>query len=202
MNQKKIGKFISTCRKKKKLTQEQLAEYLGITDRTISKWERGINLPDTSIMLELCNILDINVNELLTGEIIKKDDYMKQAEENLIELKSKIEEQTKQLLNLEIIIGIISITAFIVLLMITVYFEFSQTIKIILSIIALFIFATGLITAMKIEREVGYYECSKCHYKYIPRLIPFWISMHMGRTRYLKCPKCHKYSWTKKVLTK
>lgn len=92
MNQKKIGKFISICQKNKNLTQEQLAETLNISDRAVSKWERGLNLPDASLMLELCNILDITVNELLTGEIIKKEKYMKQAETNLIELNSKLEE--------------------------------------------------------------------------------------------------------------
>ena len=71
MDQLKIGKFIAACRKQKELTQMQLAERLGITDKAISKWERGIAMPDTSIMLELCDILGISVNELLSGEKIK-----------------------------------------------------------------------------------------------------------------------------------
>ena len=202
MNQKKIGKFISQCRKNKNLTQEQLAEILNISDRSVSKWERGLNLPDASLMLELCNILDITVNELLTGEIIKKEKYMKQAETNLIELKSKLEEQTKKLLNLEIIIGLISCIPFLVLILLVAYFEMSTILRIILIIIAIALFTVGIFTGMKIEREVGYYECKECHHKYIPSNLPFWFSMHLGRTRYLKCPKCHKYSWNKKVLTK
>ena len=202
MNQKKIGKFISNCRKNKNLTQEQLAETLNISDRAVSKWERGLNLPDASLMLELCNILDITVNELLTGEIIKKEKYMKQAETNLIELKSKLEEQTKKLLNLEIIICLISCIPFLVLILLVAYFKMSTILRIILIIIAIILFIVGIFTSMKIEREVGYYECKKCHNKYIPNNLPFWFSMHLGRTRYLKCPKCHKYSWNKKVLTK
>ena len=202
MNQQKIGKFISTCRKAKKITQEQLAEKLGVTDRAVSKWERGLNLPDTSIMLELCHILDINVNELLTGEIIKKEKYMKQAEDNLIELQSKIEEQTKKLLNLEIIIGLMTVITFVILIMVAAIFELNNTVKIILITTAIFLFIIGIFTGMKIEREVGYYECQKCNHKYIPNILPFWLSIHIGRTRYLKCPKCHKYNWTKKVLTK
>ena len=76
----KIGKYIAFCRKKKNLTQEQLAEKLYITDRAVSKWERGLSLPDASIMLELCNILGINVNELLIGEeIMMKDDATNNA---------------------------------------------------------------------------------------------------------------------------
>lgn len=68
MNQTEIGKFIARCRKEKKLTQAQLAEKLNITDRAVSKWETGKSMPDSSIMLELCEILGITVNELLSGE--------------------------------------------------------------------------------------------------------------------------------------
>lgn len=153
-------------------------------------------------MLELCNILDITVNELLTGEIIKKDKYMKQTETNLIDLKSKLEEQTKKLLNLEIIIGLMSYIPFLILLLLVAYFEMTTILRTILIITAIILFTVGIFTGMKIEREVGYYECEKCHHKYIPNNLLFWFSMHFGRTRYLKCPKCHKYSWNRKVLTK
>ena len=78
MDQIKIGKFIAECRKQKSLTQMQLAEKLGITDKAISKWERGVAMPDTSIMIELCDILSISVNELLSGE---KNKYGKQQSE-------------------------------------------------------------------------------------------------------------------------
>lgn len=87
MDQIKIGKFISECRLNKHLTQMQLAEKLNITDRAISKWETGKGMPDSSIMLELCNELGISVNELLSGEKIEMDNYNKKADENFIELK-------------------------------------------------------------------------------------------------------------------
>lgn len=86
MNQTEIGKFIAKCRKEKKLTQAQLAEKLNITDRAISKWETGKSMPDSSIMLELCEILGITVNELLSGEEIDMESYEKKADENLIAL--------------------------------------------------------------------------------------------------------------------
>ena len=73
MNQEKIGSFIAECRRKKKLTQIQLAEKLGITDKAVSKWETGKGLPDASIMIELCDELDISVNELLSGEKLTQD---------------------------------------------------------------------------------------------------------------------------------
>lgn len=91
MNQTEIGKFIAKCRKEKKLTQAQLAEKLNITDRAVSKWETGKSMPDSSIMLELCEIMGITVNELLSGEKIDMESYEKKADENLIALKRKDE---------------------------------------------------------------------------------------------------------------
>ena len=91
MNQTEIGEVIAKCRKEKKLTQAQLAERLNITDRAVSKWETGKSMPDSSIMLELCEILGITVNDLLSGEKISMESYEKKADENLIALKRKDE---------------------------------------------------------------------------------------------------------------
>lgn len=202
MNLDKIGKFISRRRKKCNLTQEQLAEKLGISDRAISKWERGINLPDASIMIKLCEILDITVNELLSGEIIERCDYMKKAEDNLIKLNELEEKNNKLLLTMEYVIGFISVISFVIIILIVASFEMDLIFRIFLISIACIILAIGIFYAMKLEREVGYYECNICHYRHIPRVLPFWFSAHVGRTRYLKCPECNKYSWNKKVLNK
>lgn len=91
MNQTEIGKFISGCRKEKKLTQAELAEKLNITDRAVSKWETGKSMPDSSVMLELCEILGITVNELLSGQRVSVESYEKKADENLIALKKRDE---------------------------------------------------------------------------------------------------------------
>jgi len=87
MNQVGIGKFIAKRRKERKLTQAQLAEKLNITDRAVSKWETGKSMPDSSIMLELCEILGITVNELLSGEEVDVEGYEEGAEEDLLVLK-------------------------------------------------------------------------------------------------------------------
>lgn len=113
MNQTEIGEFIAKCRKEKKLTQAQLAERLNITDRAVSKWETGKSMPDSSIMLELCEILGITVNDLLSGEKISMESYEKKADENLIALKRKDENNmTKNavislLFSVTLLIGII-----------------------------------------------------------------------------------------------
>ena len=86
MDQVKIGRFIAECRKKKDLTQMQLATKLNNTDRAVSKWETGKAMPDTSIMLELCSVLDISVNDLLSGEVVSMENYNKKLESNLLEM--------------------------------------------------------------------------------------------------------------------
>ena len=84
MNQEKIGKFIAELRKEKNMTQQELADKLGVTDRAISHWENGRRLPDYSLLKDLCDILLISINELFSGERISKEDYKKKADENLM----------------------------------------------------------------------------------------------------------------------
>jgi transcriptional regulator with XRE-family HTH domain len=91
MNQIKIGRFIAERRKKANLTQMQLAEKLGITDKAISKWERGIAMPDTSVMLELCDILCVSVNELLSGEEFDMENNNQKNEQILLDMAKELE---------------------------------------------------------------------------------------------------------------
>ena len=202
MDQVKVGKFITQCRKNKNLTQFQLAEKLNITDRAISKWETGKGMPDSSIMLELCNELDITVNELLSGEVIKMENYNRKAEENLLEMAKKEEVQNKKMMMYEWVIGGLSSITFIVLIFTLSFAVENIIMRIILFILAFLILIIGISFALKIETETGYYECKICHNKYIPKYSQVYFAMHYGTTRYLKCPKCNKRSWNKKVLTK
>ena len=114
MDQEKIGKFIAKCRKENGYTQASLAEKLGITDRAVSKWENGKNMPDASIMLELCELLKINVNELLTGEHIIMDNYKEAAEKNFVEMKTQEEKTNKKMIL--VMIGILLLLALFALL--------------------------------------------------------------------------------------
>ncbi|WP_455544515.1 helix-turn-helix domain-containing protein [Intestinibacter sp.] len=89
MEQEKIGKFIAECRKEKGMTQAQLAEQLGITNRAVSKWENAKCMPDVSVMISLCEILNISVNELLSGEKLSMNEYKEKAEQNMLEIQEK-----------------------------------------------------------------------------------------------------------------
>ena len=109
MDQVKIGKFIAQRRKGENLTQAQLAEKLGITDRAVSKWETGKAMPDSSIMLGLCKILKISVNDLLTGKVVTMENYNRELENNLLEMIKQKEQSDKRLLALEWVISILSL---------------------------------------------------------------------------------------------
>lgn len=202
MNQEKIGAFIARRRKEKKLTQAKLASYLGITDRAVSKWERGKGLPDPVYMLELCRLLSISVNELLTGEFIEETKYQQKAEDNLLIMAKQEVKQTKKMFFYENVIGIGSTIIFAILIFMSVYFVKNGGIKILLFIFAFLFLITGVSIALKIETEEGYYECQKCHHKYIPSYRQVYFAMHIGRTRYMKCPHCQKRSWQKKIYSK
>ena len=106
MNQEKIGKFISEKRKDKKLTQSELAEKLGVTDKSISNWENGRNMPDLSLFKPICEILDISINDLLSGKEVPKNEYQERLEENII---STINYSNKKVIEKNNIIGIILI---------------------------------------------------------------------------------------------
>ena len=86
LNQEKTGKFIAEMRRKQNLTQKQLAEKIGVSDKTVSKWETGRSMPDNAILLDICLILDISVNELLCGEKLDELEYHIKAEENIVTL--------------------------------------------------------------------------------------------------------------------
>ena len=200
MDQVKIGKFIAECRKKNNLTQMQLAEKLGITDRAVSKWENGKAMPDSSIMLDLCSELKITVNELLSGEVIEMKNYDVKLEENLIEMVRQKEAADKRLLKMEIVIGVLASLVLFILIFVASFVEMADWLRILLIITGLIPFMIGILFAIRIEQTAGYYECQKCHHKYIPTYSSVLWSMHINRTRYMKCPKCGEKSWNKKIL--
>ena len=202
MDQIKTGKFIAERRKANNLTQMQLAEKLGITDRAVSKWETGKSMPDVSIMLELCRILKITVNDLLSGEVVTMENYNKELEKNLLEMIKQKEESDRRLLRTEIVMVIccaLPCIAAVIIASVVPMEEWLATVIVLGSLVPILI-ATPF--ALKIEQKAGYYECQKCRHRYVPKYASVFFAMHMGRTRYMKCPACGEKSYQKKVLSK
>ena len=153
MNQEKIGKFILECRKNKKLTQSELAEKLGVTDKSISNWENGRNMPDLSLFKPLCEILDISINDLISGEKISEDKYQEKLEENII---STIDYTNKKVLEKNNIINIIFISFGIILAIsaMTIFPSESSW----GSIYSIFGVLLSLIGVLRFTKKLNYYK--------------------------------------------
>ncbi len=202
MDQIKIGKFIAQRRKAAGLTQLQLADRLGITDRAVSKWETGKSLPDSAIMLELCGILGITVNDLLSGEVVLMENYNKELESNLLEMIKQKEQAHRQLLRLEIVVGVLAVAILLGLTTIASLVQMEDWLRIVLVVIGMIPLLAATPFMLRIEQTAGYYACGKCGHRYVPTYKSVFMAMHMGRTRYMRCPKCRKISWQKKVINK
>ena len=199
----KIGRFIAVCRKKKKITQEQLAEKLYITDKAVSKWERGLSLPDADKMLDLCNILDINVNELLNGEKIDMQNYEKKMEELLVELAKQEELKNKRLITDMWVLTITTFIFYIALILISCSLLEEGPILGTIICVSTIVFIIICFYGFKLEVDAGYYECKHCHHIFEEKnYLKLLLAPHFGTSRYQKCPKCGKRAMAKKVLKK
>lgn len=202
MDQLKIGKFIAKQRKAKNLTQMQLAEKLNITDKAISKWERGISMPDTSIMLELCDILKVSVKELLCGEVINMDNNSEKNEQLLLDMAKEIEKRNLMIWRAMWTILTTCIIGFLASMPLIVFFVPEGVWQIIGVLASCVVFLTPCFFALKLEVSVGAYKCKNCGNEIVPSYKKALNSLHYGTTRYLKCPKCGKRTWCKKVIKK
>ena len=202
MNQIKIGRFIAECRKKVNLTQMQLAEKLGITDKAISKWERGIAMPDSSIMLELCDILSISVNELLSGEKINMENNIQKSEQLFLDMAKELEKKNKTIWTSMWIILTVSIIGLLAGIAFARFLIPEGVWQLVTIIGICVIFLIPCFYALKLEVSLGAYKCKNCGHEIVPTYTQALNAMHFGTTRYLKCPKCNKRTWCKKVLKK
>ncbi len=191
MEQIKIGKFIAEERKAKGLTQRQLADALSISDKTVSKWECGKGLPEVSLMLPLCETLNITVNDLLSGERVCEVDYQKKAEENMMDLMKENQENKKRMA-LSVICGVITIIAVCSLIVIASYIELPVLTRIAVILLAVATAAAGIGAAAMLEVKAGYYECPHCKALFVPTMGEYVKGYHTLTKRKLTCPACGK----------
>ena len=199
MDYKKIGTFIMNERKAKKLTQAKLAEKLFVSEKTISKWENGKGLPETSSLPKLCEILGVSLNELLNGEknILDND---KKNEELLLKMAKELERKNKTIWKSMWVIMIVSMIALLAGIFLTAFFIPEGIWQIVIILSLCIVFLIPCFYALKLEVSVGAYKCKNCGHEIIPTYSEALGAMHMGTTRYLKCPNCHKRSWCKKII--
>ena len=201
MDQIKIGKFIAEERKAKKYTQRELADKLSISDKTISKWERGNGFPEVSLLLPLCNELEITVNELLSGERLQAMDYKKKAEENMVNLVKEAQESKKKII-MSAMVSVLVIVAAVPLFVVAGMFEMPVWTRVLLMGIGFVIMVIGIAIACVLDREAGAFECPECKERFVPDMKSYVMGPHTITKRKLVCPYCGAHKYCKKVLTK
>ena len=199
MDQKQIGKFIAERRRAQSLTQRQLADALFISDKTISKWECGNGLPEVSLMLPLCEKLDINVNELLSGECLSETQYFEKAENNMLDLmKDRTSAKTKVIVTA--VSTTITILSVLALIFIVGFVEMPVGVRILQVVLAMAILFADLAVTLLIAVSTEIYECAACGKKFVPTLSAYLWGLHTMKRRKLKCPHCGKRCWDKSYL--
>ena len=201
MDQIKIGEFIAEERKAKKYTQRELADKLSISDKTISKWERGNGFPEVSLLLPLCNELEITVNELLSGERLQAMDYKKKAEKNMVNLVKEAQESKKKII-MSAMVGVLVIVAAVPLFVVAGMFEKQVWTRVLLMGIGFVITVMGIAIACVLDREAGAFECPECNNRFVPDMKSYIMGPHTITKRKLVCPYCGAHKYCKKVLTK
>ena len=202
MDQSKIGQFIAERRRLLGLTQLQLAERLHVTDRAVSKWERGKAMPDSSLILTLCGVLKINVNDLFYGEVLTMEDYSVKNEELVIELARQKQEADRRILRYEVLLGVFSALVLLIPTVIALCMPVEEWQKVVIVLSGLIPALVGFLFALRMEQTAGYYRCGRCGHAYIPKYVSTLFAPHLGRTRYMRCPECGKRGWQKKSISK
>lgn len=200
MDQIKIGKFIAQMRKEQSLTQRRLADLLGISDKTVSKWECGNGLPEVSLMLPLCEVLHISVNELLSGQRLTASEYKTRAEENMMNLMQERVESRKKII-LSAIVVCLALLSGVTLFVLSDAPEMGVWVRVLLIAIGLVVIVGGIGVAVVLDRDAGTFECPKCGERFVPTTAAYIAGPHTITKRKLKCPHCGTVSYCKKRLT-
>ena len=196
-----IGRFIAVSRKARGFTQLQLADALCISDKTVSKWECGKGLPEVSLMLPLCEKLEISVNDLLSGERVDGSDYQKKAEENMMDLM-KENEENKNRFSVSVICGVITMIAVSSLVVIASYMAMPTILRILIIMIAAATAVLGIGAACALDVKAGYFECPHCKELFVPTTSAYVKGYHTLTKRKLTCPNCGESGMCKKRITR
>ncbi len=196
----KIGQFIKSLRKENSVTQREVAERLNVSEKTISKWETGNGMPEVSIMLPLCKLFGISINELLSGERLDEKQYVEKAEENMAMLVDRTTPRKKIVIST--ISCILVILSSLALILISALFITQIWLKFVVIGIALTVVIADIVVILLVAVSTEIYECEKCGKKFVPTLTAYILAPHTLKRRYLKCPHCGKKSWNNSRIRK
>lgn len=195
MELNKTGKFIALIRKEKGLTQRELAEKLNLSEKTISKWKRGVGFPDISLILPLCKCLEIDANELMTGERLQDKQYRINTENNLLKLMDKTSPKLKY--TISTISAIVTILITLGLILLAGFVIEEVWIKILVCVMSVLLVVSNIALILLVAVNTEVYECCHCGEKFVPTMREYLMGANTMKKRYLRCPYCHKKGWNK-----
>lgn len=199
MDYQKIGLFIAQERKALKFTQADFAQKLYVSEKTVSKWENGRGLPDTSLLMSICSIFSISLNELLSGERLPENKYKEKAEDNMTELLVQ-RRNNKHKIVFSVVLLIAAFSVLLVCVALASFLTIPTWLRICLIVYGILICIFGLVVAIIYDINVGSFECKYCGKKFVPTTKEYIFSYHTFTKRRLKCPHCGETGMFKKRL--
>ena len=194
MDQVKTGNFLKALRRERGWTQSQFAEKLQISEKTVSKWETGRGLPDVALMLPVCELLGVTVNELLSGERLSAEGYRVRAEENILDLaRDRTKSATKAVVCNAACIVCIAVA--LALVLVAALCDLPVWARILLIVCAILGICAVLAPILLVAVSVEVFSCPACGKRFVPTLRAYILGPHTFRKRRLKCPHCGKKSW-------
>lgn len=194
MDQNKTGAFIKELRRERGRTQSEFAEELGVSEKTVSKWETGRGLPDVSLMLSVCGLLGITVNELLAGERLPTgEQYRERAEERLLLTCDRTRPETKVIICNAACIVCIAVA--LALVLVAALCDLPVWTRILLIVCAILGICAVLAPVLLVAVNIEVFTCPKCGKRFVPTLTAYILGPHTLRKRRLKCPHCGQKSW-------
>lgn len=201
MDMQKIGNFLGELRKEKNLTQDELGEKIGVTNKTVSRWENGNYLPPVEMLQILSEFYDVGINELLCGEHLDEKRYKENAEEYIIADLMKKQKEAKKRLAVSIIVAVITILASLTIILLSALLSAPMLVRIVCIALSLLIIILGIGVCCVLTVDAGVYECPVCGEKFVPSMKDFIGGAHTFTKRKLRCPKCGKKNFCKKRLS-
>ncbi len=201
MDMQKTGRFLAELRKKMNLTQEQLGERIGVTNKTVSRWENGNYLPPVEMLQILSRLYNVSINELLSGERLNDEHYRENAEEYIAVGLIKKRRDAKKRLIISATVVVITLLAALSIIFLSASGDAPIGLRIGGVAMAFIIIVSGIGVCCALTVDAGVYECPVCGKKFIPSMKDFIFGMHTLTKRQLKCPRCGKKSFCKKKLS-
>lgn len=199
MDYQKIGLFIAQERKAQNLTQSELAQKLHVSEKTVSKWENGRGLPDTSLLINICSIFSISLNELLSGKRLTENSYKEKAEDNMTNLLLQ-RKSNKHKIIFSVMLVVATFSVLLICIALASFLNIPTWLRICLVVYGFVICVFGVSSAIVYDISTGSFECKYCGKKFMPTTKAYIFAYHTFTKRRLKCPHCGKTGMFKKRL--